>query len=147
MCELCEQLGDVLVQTSHWRVVLVKDVNYPGFCRVIWNQHVREMSDLCLLQRTQLMNVVWQVEEVIRAVMQPHKINLASLGNVVPHLHWHIIPRYQDDPHFPDPIWGRVHQAVSPHLMARQARADLLRTAIPQRLVAPLISSYRLKTA
>jgi len=52
------------------------------------------------------MAVVWDVEAVLRKVMQPTKMNLASLGNQVPHLHWHLIPRFSDDRHFPDPIWA-----------------------------------------
>jgi diadenosine tetraphosphate (Ap4A) HIT family hydrolase len=39
-------------------------------------------------------------------VMHPDKINLASLGNMTPHLHWHVIPRFKQDKHFPQPIWG-----------------------------------------
>jgi diadenosine tetraphosphate (Ap4A) HIT family hydrolase len=60
-------------------------------------------------------------------VLQPDKINLASLGNVVPHLHWHVIPRFADDPHFPNPVWGqrlRDHpHAAPPELAARLAAA------------------------
>jgi hypothetical protein len=40
-------------------------------------------------------------------VLGAEKVNLASLGNQVPHLHWHVIPRFKDDPHFPFAIWGR----------------------------------------
>ena len=129
-CELCQQPGDVIVQSAHWRVVLVDDAHYPGFCRVIWNQHIKEMTDLNATQRDELMRVVWQVEAAIRSVMQPHKINVASLGNVVPHLHWHVIPRYTDDMHFPNPIWGQVERSINPGLEHRQALLGKLRTAI-----------------
>lgn len=92
------------------RVVRVADAHYPGFCRVIWTGHVREMSDLAPAQRQALMSVVFAVEDMVRTLFQPHKINLASFGNMVPHLHWHIIPRWQDDRHFPGPIWGTVQR-------------------------------------
>jgi diadenosine tetraphosphate (Ap4A) HIT family hydrolase len=52
------------------------------------------------------MRVVFAVEAALRGLMRPDKINLASLGNLVPHLHWHVIPRFGDDPHFPAPIWA-----------------------------------------
>ena len=39
-------------------------------------------------------------------------INLASFGNRTPHVHWHVIPRYHDDAHFPDPVWGIARRAV-----------------------------------
>jgi diadenosine tetraphosphate (Ap4A) HIT family hydrolase len=96
----------VLWQDDFCRVVLVDEPHYPGFVRVILNQHVREMTDLVPEERSRLMMMVCKAEKAIRDVMQPDKINLASLGNVVPHLHWHVIPRFEDDPHFPKPVWG-----------------------------------------
>lgn len=106
-CPLCAEAGGELIwQSALYRVVLVDEAGYPGFCRVILNQHQAEMTELSPEERIGLMNAVWAVEEVLRAELKPHKINLASLGNVVPHLHWHIIPRWQDDPHFPAPIWA-----------------------------------------
>ena len=84
-CELCGQAGgEELYRTGQYRVVLVDDPQYPGFCRVIWNAHVKEMTDLPEAERALLMSVVWQVEAAVREAMQPYKINLASLGNVVP---------------------------------------------------------------
>ena len=65
-----------------------------------------EMTDLCAPERERLMGVVFATEAVLREVLAPDKINLASLGNAVAHLHWHVIPRYRDDPHFPRPIWA-----------------------------------------
>ena len=111
-CELCNQSGGTLVwQDADCRVVLVDDADYPGFCRVIWQNHVREMTDLSSGERTHLMEIVFRVEASVRLVMQPHKINLASLGNMTPHVHWHIIPRYASDKHFPQPIWGVAQRA------------------------------------
>jgi diadenosine tetraphosphate (Ap4A) HIT family hydrolase len=56
------------------------------------------------------MRVVFAVESVVRRLFAPDKINLASFGNMVPHVHWHIIPRWQDDRHFPEPVWGSVRR-------------------------------------
>ena len=134
MCELCDQPGDIIVKNSEWRVVLVNDTHYPGFCRVIWNQHVKEMTDLSADQRGRFMEAVWQVEAAIREVMQPHKVNLASLGNVVPHLHWHVIPRFTDDMHFPNPIWGQVERSVTDSLQQRGALIEGLKSAIRKKL-------------
>ena len=106
-CELCSTLGGVVLwQSEKLRVVRVDDPDYPGFCRVIWTDHVREMSDLPAVDRQTVMDAVFAVESAVRQLWQPDKINLASLGNMTPHLHWHIIPRWSDDPHFPQPIWG-----------------------------------------
>lgn len=110
-CELCSNPGGaILWQSASCRVIRVDDPHYPGFCRVIWNDHVREMSDLEASQQALLMRVVFAVESVVRQLFNPDKINLASFGNMVPHVHWHVIPRWQDDRHFPEPVWGSVRR-------------------------------------
>jgi diadenosine tetraphosphate (Ap4A) HIT family hydrolase len=135
-CELCETpAGEVLHQGAQFRVVLIADDNYPGYCRVIWRDHVKEVTDLSELDRMLLMDVLWQVEHVVREVMQPEKINLASFGNVVPHLHWHVIPRYADDVHFPQPVWGQAQRPSQPaSLQVRRERLEALRVKMAQRL-------------
>jgi diadenosine tetraphosphate (Ap4A) HIT family hydrolase len=106
-CELCDGVGGELVwQDSKCRVVRVGDPDYPGFCRVVWQEHVKEMTDLAAPDRLHLMRVVFGVEAGLRELLCPHKVNLASLGNMTPHLHWHVIPRFRGDRHFPGPIWG-----------------------------------------
>lgn len=108
-CGLCNiTKGNVIFCSKEWRVILVEEKHYPGFCRVVWNEHVSEMTDLPAKSRDLLMHVVWVVEQTLRDIMGAHKINLASLGNMVPHIHWHVIPRYSDDAHFPNPIWSSV---------------------------------------
>ena len=134
-CELCDSLGGILLWESHdCRVVRVEDADYPGFCRVIWNAHVREMTDLSSDQRRSIMDIVFGVEQVIRELFSPYKINLASFGNMTPHLHWHVIPRWSDDRHFPEPIWGKVHQnqilkrpCVSDETLAQRLKQYFLR--------------------
>jgi diadenosine tetraphosphate (Ap4A) HIT family hydrolase len=139
-CELCEAPGgEVLHQGAQFRVVLVDDDNYPGFCRVIWRDHVKEVTDLPELDRMLLMDVLWQVEQVVREVMQPEKINLASFGNMVPHLHWHVIPRYSDDVHFPQPVWGQAQRSPQmASLQVRRERLEALRVKMAQRLATYL---------
>ena len=75
------------------------DADYPGFCRVILHRHLGEMTDLPQRERMQVMNVVFAVESAVRSLYRPDKINLASLGNMTPHVHWHLIPRWRDDRH------------------------------------------------
>ncbi|MGH6647965.1 HIT family protein [Aquabacterium sp.] len=113
-CELCvTEGGQLVVRTPKLRVIRVLDADHPGFYRVIWNDHAAEFTDLPTADRVHLMDVVAKVESLVREHLQPTKINLASLGNVVPHLHWHVIARYADDQHFPQPIWGAVQRADS----------------------------------
>lgn len=135
ICELCIGTGgSVLWQDNRCRVIRVDEPGYPGFCRVIWNAHVREMSDLAAADRAHCMAVVFGVEQALRKLMHPDKINLASLGNMVAHLHWHVIPRFADDPHFPQPIWG-VRQreigsgrSIDPAALAAAIQAELKNT-------------------
>lgn len=106
-CELCNSDGGVLLwRDPVFRIVAVADEDYPGFCRVILNRHAAEMTQIEPSERERLMQAVYATEAVLRETMQPLKINLASLGNMVPHLHWHVIPRFSDDRHFPAPIWA-----------------------------------------
>lgn len=133
-CELCAQIGGTLLwQDDRCRVVLVEDADYPGFCRVIWNRHVSEMTDLPAPDREHLMATVYAVETAIREAMKPDKINLASLGNLTPHLHWHVIPRYRHDKHFPQPIWGAGQRAGQPTLVPdwRIRLSESVRSRLP----------------
>jgi len=106
-CEFCDSPGGtVLWQDDFCRVVRADEPDYPGFCRVILARHVREMTDLVQPERERLMAVVFTVERAVRDAMAPQKMNIASLGNMVPHVHWHVIPRFSDDRHFPGPVWA-----------------------------------------
>jgi diadenosine tetraphosphate (Ap4A) HIT family hydrolase len=135
MCELCDGVGgELLWQDELCRVVLVNDADYPGFCRVILNRHVAEMTDLAAAERTHFMQVVFAAEAAVRELLKPDKVNLATLGNVVPHLHWHVIPRFRDDRHFPNPIWGEPRRTVIPNYPPnlKQRLADILKQACAQ---------------
>ncbi len=97
---------NVIWSDDHCRVLHIADAKFAGFCRVVWDSHVAELSDLDEEARTRLMSVVVSVEKALREILTPAKINLASLGTIVPHLHWHVIPRYHDDSHYPEAIWA-----------------------------------------
>jgi diadenosine tetraphosphate (Ap4A) HIT family hydrolase len=135
-CVLCKEAlkpeeGELIWRGDDCRVVLVNDPDLPGFCRVIWNRHVAELSDLTYGERDHLMTLVFAVEEAIRHVMHPDKINLAALGNMVPHIHWHIIPRFKDDAFFPGSVWSaRTQEASSESLAMRKKQAEQLPQAI-----------------
>lgn len=135
-CPLCSgDGGQVVWSDPQCRVVQIDDADYPGFCRVIWNAHVAEQSDLSSTDRERLMGVLVAVERAVRQQMQCDKINLASFGNMVPHLHWHVIPRYRDDAHFPQAVWATRERDVPAALQATrveraQGLADALRLSL-----------------
>jgi diadenosine tetraphosphate (Ap4A) HIT family hydrolase len=131
-CELCNQDGgEVIFRNDFLRVVLVDDADYPAFCRVICNAHIAEMTDLEIPQRSAMMMTVCKVEQALREVLHPDKINLASLGNMTPHLHWHVIPRFKHDKHFPQPIWG-VAQREGKSLLPLDWRTRLIKNIATQ---------------
>jgi diadenosine tetraphosphate (Ap4A) HIT family hydrolase len=137
-CELCElAASSKVVANEKFSVILANEANYPGFARVIWNEHVREVSDLLDADRLLLNEAVYKLEQAVREVMRPLKVNVASLGNVVPHLHWHVIPRYADDAHFPAPVWAQAARSTDEAVLAqRRALLPELKQAIERKFAA-----------
>lgn len=132
-CEFCISTGGELVWGNILcRVARIADPDYPGFCRVILNRHELEMTDLEVDEQLEMMRVVFGVEASLRRLLNPDKINLASLGNMTPHVHWHVIPRWRGDRCFPNPIWGSGQRtatsipATIETARLKEALADLL---------------------
>ena len=119
-CVLCREAGGLPVwQGAQLRVIRAQEEGFPAFYRVIWTAHAAELSDLSEAERNTCMAVVAAVERVLRTKLQPTKINLAALGNMVPHLHWHVIARHDWDSHFPAPVWANPLRARD---LAREAQ-------------------------
>ncbi|TWI61237.1 diadenosine tetraphosphate (Ap4A) HIT family hydrolase [Pseudoduganella lurida] len=139
-CDLCTLLAASDDPSIIWRddalaIVAVDEPGYPGFTRVVWNDHVKEMTDLQPADRERVMRAVWAVEVALRDVLAPHKVNVASFGNMTPHVHWHVIPRHADDAHFPNPTWGARQRDASPAAIAvRTALLPELHAAITERM-------------
>lgn len=124
-CPLCAaDGGEPVWRSDRLRVILAAEPDYPGFTRVVWQAHVAEMTELAMPDREALMRAVFAVESAQRDAFAPDKINLASFGNMVPHLHWHVIPRWRDDRHFPEPVWGRAATGRDEAIAARRAAAE-----------------------
>jgi diadenosine tetraphosphate (Ap4A) HIT family hydrolase len=137
-CPLCSAAGGVLVfQAEKFRVIRAEEVGFPAFYRVVWTAHVAEFSDLGLADRTLCMAAVTTVEQALRIHLQPSKINLAALGNVVPHLHWHVVARFDWDTHFPAPVWCAAQRTVDWAAVAKVAgRLGAVDQAIQHELAA-----------
>jgi diadenosine tetraphosphate (Ap4A) HIT family hydrolase len=118
-CPLCNGPGGpVVFQGAKFRLVRVQEAGFPAFYRLIWSDHVAEFSDLGLADRQLCMDAVVQVEQTLRAHLRPDKINLATLGNLVPHLHWHIVARFEWDSHFPAPVWASAQREIAADAVA-----------------------------
>lgn len=121
-CPLCRDAGGPLVwQDAQWRVIRVDDADFPAFYRVIAQAHVAEFSQLDAPQQRRCMALVAAVERTLIDRLAPTKINLAALGNMVPHLHWHVIARFDWDSHFPQAIWAPRQREVIPPAVRRLA--------------------------
>ncbi|MDD3018557.1 MAG: HIT family protein [Comamonas sp.] len=108
---LCTEPGGQLVwQGAQLRLIRAQEAGFPAFYRIVWNAHVAEFSDLTRAEREHCMQAVTLVEQVLRAQLAPTKINLATLGNMVAHLHWHVIARFDWDSHFPAPVWASAQR-------------------------------------
>ncbi len=135
-CPLCEAEGGALVwRGRHLRVIRADEAGFPAFYRVIWNAHVPEFSDLDAAERQHCLEVVTTVEHTLRRHLAPTKINLAALGNAVPHLHWHVIARFDWDSHFPAPVWAASLRPVDE---AKVAGVALQTEQIGRQLAASL---------
>ena len=138
-CELCAALlpPALLLQTPRWRLVRAGEAAFPAFYRLVWQDHVAEFSELSRADRQHCMEAVAAVDAAMRAELQPTKVNLASLGNMVPHLHWHVIARFDWDSHFPGPIWGEAKRAPDePRLAALRERLPAFERALVHALAA-----------
>lgn len=125
-CTLCASDGGQLVwRGAQLRVIRADEAGFPAFYRVVWNAHVAEFSDLDASARQHCMDAVTVVEQVLREHILPAKVNLAALGNMVPHLHWHVIARFDWDSHFPAPVWAAAQRERD------RAQEDALRARLP----------------
>ncbi|MFN7040391.1 MAG: HIT family protein [Acidovorax temperans] len=141
-CPLCAEDGGALVwRGARLRVIRANEAGFPAFYRVVWNAHVAEFSDLSAEDRVHCMGAVTVVEQALRQHLAPTKVNIAALGNMVPHLHWHVIARFDWDSHFPAPVWAAA-QRLSPAAQEGAVRDRLpaleadLRTHLQAALVA-----------
>jgi diadenosine tetraphosphate (Ap4A) HIT family hydrolase len=137
-CPLCEGAGGrIVVQTPRWRVIHAEEAGFPAFYRLVWEDHVREFSGLSAADRASCMEAVVCIEQALLRHLQPTKVNVATLGNMVAHLHWHVIARFDWDSHFPAPVWAAPQRTPDPaRLEALAGRLEAvdneLRSVLPR---------------
>ncbi|MCD6046472.1 MAG: histidine triad protein [Gammaproteobacteria bacterium] len=99
---------------AYW--ILAENQFYEGYSILISKQHFREWHEVPEEIVAELNQNLRSIAATIQAKFQPHKLNLASLGNVVEHLHWHIIPRYLSDPNSGGPPNFSMPATLTPEL-------------------------------
>ncbi|MBI2354324.1 MAG: HIT family protein [Deltaproteobacteria bacterium] len=131
MCSRWETDNDLrIVELPHSYVVLNRDQFFPGYTLLFTRQHVTELFHLDRRTRSELMEEVSLVAHALYAVFRPTKINYELLGNMVPHMHWHLVPRFAHEPLWPRPIWAEPHPDthLAPNVCMR--RIEQIRKAL-----------------
>lgn len=103
-------------------VSLHDDQFFPGWTVVVLKRHACELFELSAAERAVLIEEVTAVARALAAAFRPVKVNYAVLGNVLPHIHWHVIPRLAGDPAPREPVWAVDHDPVRLGSDERRAR-------------------------
>lgn len=100
--EYHDKVADLSVSTLY----LVRNQTYRGYCVMIFNPcHATGLETLTAEEHAAFSRDLKRAADAIASVVKPDLMNYATLGNVIPHLHYHLIPRYESDPRWGAPIW------------------------------------------
>jgi len=114
-CGICAIIGrlaagkspELVAELPNSWVVLGNAQFYRGYCLLLAKRHAREPFLIPRKEALGLFDELCSVAEAIAEVTHPLKLNYECLGNQEPHVHWHIFPRYEDDPLKREPVWQR----------------------------------------
>ena len=113
-CSICDHLFSnsplIIKEFPLSTLFLQEDQFFPGYCTLESKRHVTELFELDLEGRTTLIEEINQAAQLLFKTFKPDKINYAFLGNKAPHMHWHIVPRWKNDPFWPESIWAKPHE-------------------------------------
>ena len=113
MCRRWETDSDLrIIELPHSYVILNRDQYFPGYTLLFTKSHATELFHLERDVRAALMEEVSLVAQALYTVFTHAKINYELLGNMVPHIHWHIVPRFVSEPLWPRPIWSEAHDEL-----------------------------------
>ncbi|UFS72623.1 HIT family protein [Geomonas sp. RF6] len=124
-CPICSKWEDEpelrIAELRHCYVSLNRDQFFTGYCFVYLKAHVTELFHLEPTTRDEVMAEVNAVAHALYNLFLPDKINYELLGNMAPHMHWHIVPRRKTDPLWPRPQWSEPHQEL---ILEKEEYAD-----------------------
>jgi diadenosine tetraphosphate (Ap4A) HIT family hydrolase len=129
------EFWDLVAPLSVSSLYLAKNQTYRGQCSLIFDlRHAARPDQLSAEEWTAFCLDLYAAQHAVMTVTRPDHVNVESLGNVVPHLHWHIIPRYVGDARWGMPIWTTPLSAMPDRRLDaadRQTLLDQLRAALP----------------
>lgn len=133
MCPLCErekalragQYPYLIHEFPHSWWLLGEHQYYQGYSVLLLKGHAREMTDLDTQVGAAVFQELLVAQRTIEKAYRPHKMNLHSLGNVVDHVHWHLFPRYSDDPNRLDPVWLKMQEFASKNVTPEEAKKTI----------------------
>lgn len=106
------------------------DQFFPGWSVLVLKRHATELYELAREERGALIDVVSRVAQALAAAYGARKMNYALLGNQIPHVHWHVLPRLAGDPAPSDPVWSVRHAPLRLAPAELAARAAAIREAL-----------------
>ena len=140
-CAFCEHEGastkTPIKAYTHWRIELYTSQYYLGRCAIILNRHIEDLFDISEQEQLELFSITKQLRNSIKQAFETDMLNYASQGNVVPHVHLHIIPRYKNPVNFAgitftDERWGQNYapynkQFTIPDTIYPQIKDEILK--------------------
>lgn len=139
-CLACDRIAlirgnrnpDFVAELQESYVTLADEQAYRGYCILLLKDHQEHLADLPVERQVRLFEDVVRVAAVLRRELHPTRVNYACLGNLLTHVHWHVTPRYTDDPEPQHPIWVRplAERRVALAAGDRQALVAQLRRAL-----------------
>ncbi|HYE63676.1 MAG TPA: HIT family protein [Phycisphaerales bacterium] len=113
-CPLCEVVGrvgrgehpQVVGELAETVVILGDNQGARGWCTLVLREHCEHLAELSVARQERVFGEVARVAAAVRSVFGPVRINYECLGNVAPHVHWHVVPRHADDPTPRATVWG-----------------------------------------
>ena len=131
MCRRWDADSDLrIIELPHSYVILNRDQYFPGYTLLFTKSHVTELFHLDRDVRTALMEEISLVAGALYTIYTPDKINYELLGNMVPHIHWHIVPRFSSEPLWPRPIWAEPHGELLLSPDEYRQRIEIIRSTL-----------------
>ena len=135
----CQACAGAWPRTDHWiadfgitKAYLFDDQFFPGWTVLVLKRHATELFDLAADERSRLIEEVSEVALALAMAFEPVKINYELLGNQLPHIHWHVIPRLPNDPAPREAVWTVKHEPKRLRPDELRERLSLIRTHLKQ---------------